>query len=696
MQIKKVLQLSCLSLILTGVLSSCRDKDILSRTNQVEQQNLRSSIAGEHVNIIDFGADPTGVKLSTDAIQQALNLCYNEDLPCYIPQGTYLVDKPITCRNLSQNKSHIIIGQGNKSIIKLKDSSPAFSEDLNHLFHFYYDNPNDDTPNNDPKSHYNQIIRNIKIDLGKNNPKAIAINHEAAQGSTIQNVEIHVNDAFAGIRGLMGSGAAVAGVKIIGGEYGVYNDNSRPAPVVTGFEFLNQKRAAIYFNTRAPLTIVGATCKINNGVFVEIEGKVWPNKPRMLSIIDSTVEFTKSGSLISAEYEPSIYLKNIHLKNVVNILKSPKKTIKNKYSSTLIKELSSHDDNASKFINGKIIKDDIIENKQVNLADINCSPKNHWPTYTSLDFSDKTVVNIKDFGAIGDGKTNDTAAIQKAINRADKIFIPKGKYLISDTLKLKAKTHLFGVSRNLSILIDDLNWDVDKMTPMIESVDDKEAPTRLADFGFHIRGGKNNNISALLWQVGRNSMVKDIDFHRIKNWRKKELINQLHYTVVISGNGGGQWFHTWLKPRFSQHQDSRYLLIENTSEPLNIYSICPEYASQNTTMIEIKNSKNINIFGLKTETYYKFGQERDRFTTPLIINDSENISIYSHDGKTEATKGEGIIELNNSRNVTITNLFRWGKIYLSKPEEFYMIREKHDNKTYGLKADHLINLFKRN
>jgi len=48
------------------------------------------------------------------------------------------------------------------------------------------------------------------------------------------------------------------------------------------------------------------------------------------------------------------------------------------------------------------------------------------------------VVNVKDFGAVGDGITNDTAAIQAAINAGygKAVYIPAGTYLVTSTINI--------------------------------------------------------------------------------------------------------------------------------------------------------------------------------------------------------------------------------------------------------------------
>ena len=52
----------------------------------------------------------------------------------------------------------------------------------------------------------------------------------------------------------------------------------------------------------------------------------------------------------------------------------------------------------------------------------------------TVDSKLEEVVSVKDFGATGDGSTDDTAAIQAALNSAASVFFPKAKYRITSTL----------------------------------------------------------------------------------------------------------------------------------------------------------------------------------------------------------------------------------------------------------------------
>jgi len=78
-----------------------------------------SMIAGASANILDYGADPTGVLDSSTAIQAALD----DKLSVYIPEGTYLMNTPVKTRRdtvmhgdgklISVLKGQVQVGDGN-------------------------------------------------------------------------------------------------------------------------------------------------------------------------------------------------------------------------------------------------------------------------------------------------------------------------------------------------------------------------------------------------------------------------------------------------------------------------------------------------------------------------------------------------------------------------------------------------------
>jgi parallel beta-helix repeat protein len=63
-------------------------------------------------------------------------------------------------------------------------------------------------------------------------------------------------------------------------------------------------------------------------------------------------------------------------------------------------------------------------------------------------------LSVKDFGATGDGSTDDTTAIQNALNAGTgrSVYFPAGTYRISTTLVVKTKTTLIGEGMNKSII----------------------------------------------------------------------------------------------------------------------------------------------------------------------------------------------------------------------------------------------------
>ncbi|MDY4338793.1 glycosyl hydrolase family 28-related protein [Xanthomonas sp. LF07-6] len=53
-------------------------------------------------------------------------------------------------------------------------------------------------------------------------------------------------------------------------------------------------------------------------------------------------------------------------------------------------------------------------------------------------------VSVRDFGAVGDSTTDDTAAFQRALDASNKVYLPDGVYKVSATLVARPGLHLIG------------------------------------------------------------------------------------------------------------------------------------------------------------------------------------------------------------------------------------------------------------
>jgi hypothetical protein len=76
------------------------------------------------------------------------------------------------------------------------------------------------------------------------------------------------------------------------------------------------------------------------------------------------------------------------------------------------------------------------------------SPAGSGAVNTTVEAKLRQYVSVKDFGAVGDGVTDDTAAIQAAIDygvlQSNVVFMPSGNYLVTDTLDIPMYTQIKG------------------------------------------------------------------------------------------------------------------------------------------------------------------------------------------------------------------------------------------------------------
>lgn len=73
------------------------------------------------------------------------------------------------------------------------------------------------------------------------------------------------------------------------------------------------------------------------------------------------------------------------------------------------------------------------------------------------------IVSVKDFGAKGDGTTDDTAAFTAALAASTSVYAPVGTYKITAALEIPVNTKLYGTNRQATTLVHTFNGDMINM-----------------------------------------------------------------------------------------------------------------------------------------------------------------------------------------------------------------------------------------
>lgn len=132
------------------------------------------------------------------------------------------------------------------------------------------------------------------------------------------------------------------------------------------------------------------------------------------------------------------------------------------------------------------------------------------------------VFNVKDYGAVGDGSTNDTTAIQNAINASspgDVVYYPAGTYLVSSTIKLLKSRTYQGAGREYSVvkMANSANLDAVMASETWLSTTSTSADNPINVLDLKIDGNKANQSSGLgvglalitYWNTVQNLEVVD-------------------------------------------------------------------------------------------------------------------------------------------------------------------------------------------
>lgn len=653
-----------------------------------------------------FFADPSGKNDSTRAIQAAVDFSRDHQMVCYFPRGTYTVSDTLSCiQNYYRRANGQIVGarsfpcllvgsrEGPRPKIILAPYSPGFTNPKKpkYIVHFwarFLDSPYKPAP----AISMNQMFVNIDVSVGEGNSGAVAIRHRGAQGSGIQDCAIDARCGLTGIEGGCGSGGSHANIIITGGKIGIDLRETQPAPTITGITLIGQEETAILYQGRQALCAVAVKIKsATMGPLIVGKPVRWTPFHGQICLVDSEIIFEKSKG-IAISSSSSLYLRNVYVKNSEYIVSNPdgSELKGNKDGWSCIREYA-HSVKPSKwkgyqfmmpiYIDGQRSFSDIINLEQNKKPAEDLCDRHLWNSDIP-GWNSKNTVNVKEepYNAKGDGVSDDYRAIQSAIDENDVIFLPKGYYNISKTLKLQSHTKIIGVGKHLSVIMSRSgitnSLSIDAPMPLIQTVDDRNSSPLLNSFGLYVP------IEAPLtycleWKSG-NGIVNDVNFLTfppIKGFGSplpRNHISKNYPLILIRGNGGGKWYNFFQEDKrpLSQGPNYTHILIEENKMPLSFYQCNVEHSLGNANM-HIRNGRTIDIYGLK-------GEEKSPI---LLMENSQFVNIFGYGGNASAQLNDSIFRIEDSFDFSIIQAV--DTPILSKkrrdPDRWHMIIENYNN-----------------
>ena len=126
------------------------------------------------------------------------------------------------------------------------------------------------------------------------------------------------------------------------------------------------------------------------------------------------------------------------------------------------------------------------------------------------------IVNIKKYGAAGDGVTDDTRALRKAIRACatnGAIILPAGKYLISDTIRIARSISIRGEGRGKTILL--ITKGLEQLYPLYGITNAKQTKWSWSGAMILFTGAETSDcgIEDLRIQFPADSLWSNHDFH---------------------------------------------------------------------------------------------------------------------------------------------------------------------------------------
>jgi len=526
------------------------------------------------------------------------------------------------------------IGQ-RRPVFSLQENTPGFQKGLGAMVIFTGGKPGrvpvppqgavparTDIPDANSGTFYS-AMSNIDFAIGAGNAAAVGIRFHVAQHAFLSHMDFHIGSGLAALYQVGNEGEDL---HFYGGRYGILSEKTSPAWQFTLLDstFEGQKESAVREH-EAGLTLVRDSF-LNLPTAIDIDpgysDQLWVKDCRFQNI-------SKAAVVISNEKSPltEIGFANAVLQNVptFGILRESGKKVAGKGSIYQIREF-----NYGLLVPALGTMGEI--GMRYEASSLPSMPQPSQPAIRPLPGSEEWV-NVHTLAVAGDGKTDDTAAIQKAIETHRVLYFPSGRYVVRDTLTLKPETVLIGLHPTLT------QFDLPDGTPAFRGIGTPKpvifAPQGgtniLSGFGVST-GGVNPRAVGVLWSAAENSLIDDVRFlgghgSGTNPYNNNQTADpDLHkrwdaqYPSLWVTHGGGTFSDIWTPNTFSQAG----LYVSDTKTPGHVYELSAEHHVRNE--IKFDHAENWDVNAPQTEE--EAGESGESLS--LELSYSKNIVIANY------------------------------------------------------------------
>ena len=484
--------------------------------------------------------------------------------------------------------------------------------------------PNPAVADANPGTFYS-AMSNIDFEIGDRNPAAIAIRFHAAQHAYLSHMDFHTGSGLAALTEI---GNYAQDLKFYGGRYGILTDKPSPAWQFTLVDslFEGQRDAAIREH-EAGLTLVRDTFRdVPVGIDIDPQyyDQLWAKDCRFENVSRAAVIIGNEKSYLNEIGFENAVARNVP---VFALYRESGKKVAGKGPAYAVRSF-----NFGLLLPGLGVPG--VLGQQYDAAALTVMPPALPPAIPPLPASGEWI-NVRTMGVAGDGKTDDTAALQKAIDSHRVLYLPSGKYLVSETLALKPDTVLIGLHPLMAQI------DLPDGTAGFQGVGEPHAVILAPAGGRNLvsglgvfTGGINPRAVGVLWWAGADSLMDDVRMlgghgsgaanpynanHTADPDPKKRWDGQ-YPSIWVTNGGGGTFANIWTPSTFAQAG----FYVSDTKTPGHVYQMSLEHHVR----VELKLDRVENWDFHAPQTEEEAGESAECLS--IEISRSKNITIANY------------------------------------------------------------------